>query len=69
MLFKKMLVTSNWKYRAKTHRLKQAKRLELPLPITNAKISLLMGLDWMQLLGITRNSTTDKIEIQSIELD
>ena len=41
--------------------------LQLPLLITKASITLLMGLDWMKRLGITLNTTTNDIKIHNIK--
>ena len=43
--------------------------LKLPLLITKANITPLMGLDWMKRLGIPLNTTTDDITIHNIEMD
>ena len=43
--------------------------LELPLSITKAQTSPLMGLDWMQRLKIKLNSDNDGIQIHNIKLD
>ena len=43
--------------------------LQLPLLITKANITPLMGLDWMKRLGITLNTITDDIKIQNIKMD
>ena len=42
--------------------------LQLPLLIPKAKITPLMGLDWMKRLGIALN-TTDSIKLHNIKLD
>ena len=43
--------------------------LQLPLLITKANITPLMGLDWMKRLRITLNTTTDDIKIHNIKMD
>ena len=43
--------------------------LQLPLLITKANITPLMGLDWMNRLGIALNTTTENFKIQNIKLD
>ena len=43
--------------------------LQLPLLITKANITPLMGLDWMNRLGITLNTTTEDVKIHNIKLD
>ena len=43
--------------------------LQLPLLITKANNTPLMGLDWMKWLRITLNTTTDDIKIHNIKLD
>ena len=43
--------------------------LQLPLLITKANITPLMGLDWMKRLGITLNTTTDDIKIHNTKMD
>ena len=43
--------------------------LQLPLQITKANFTPLMGLDWMKRLGITLNTTTDDIKIHNIKID
>ena len=44
--------------------------LQLPLLITKANITPLMGLDWMKrLLGRALNTTTDDIKIHNIKMD
>ena len=43
--------------------------LQLPLLITKAKITPLMGLDWMKRLKITINSNTEAIKIHNIRMD
>ena len=42
---------------------------QLPLLITKANITLLMGLDWMKPLKITINSSTEAIKIHNIGMD
>ena len=44
-------------------------RIQLPLLITKAKIIPLMGLDWMNRLGIALNTTSEDIKIHNIKLD
>ena len=41
--------------------------LQLPLLITKANITLLMGLDWMNRLGIALNTTTEDVKIHNIK--
>ena len=43
--------------------------LQLPLLITKANITPLMGLDWMKRLKITINSNTEAIKIHNIRMD
>ena len=43
--------------------------LQLPLLITKANITPLMGLDWMKRLKITINSNTEGIKIHNIRMD
>ena len=43
--------------------------IELPLLITKAKTSPLMGLDWMQRLKINLSSNNEAIQIHNIKLD
>ena len=43
--------------------------LQLPLLSTKANKTPLMGLDWMNRVGIALNTTTDGIEIHNIKLD
>ena len=43
--------------------------LQLPLLITKANTTPLMGLDWMNRLGIALNTTTENFKIQNIKLD
>ena len=43
--------------------------LQLPLIITKANITPLMGLDWMKQLKITFNSNTEAIKIHNIRMD
>ena len=43
--------------------------LQLPLLITKANITPLMGLDWMKRLKITINSNTEAIKIHIIRMD
>ena len=43
--------------------------LQLPLLITRANITPLMGLDWMKRLEITVNSNTEAIKIHNIKMD
>ena len=43
--------------------------LQLPLLITKANITPLMGLDWMNRLGIALNTTTEDVKIHNIKLD
>ena len=43
--------------------------LQLPLLITRANITPLMGLDWMKRLEITINSNTEAIKIHNIKMD
>ena len=43
--------------------------LQLPLLITKANITLLMGLDWMKRLGITLNTRTNNIKLHNIRMD
>ena len=43
--------------------------LQLPLQITKANISPLMGLDCMNRLGIALNTTTEDVKIHNIKLD
>ena len=43
--------------------------LQLPLLITKANIAPLMGLDWMNWLGIALNTTTEDVKIHNIKLD
>ena len=43
--------------------------LQLPQLITRANITPAMGLDWMERLGITLNTTTDDIKIHNIKMD
>ena len=43
--------------------------LQLPLLITKANITPLMGLDWMTWLGIALNTTTEDVKIHNIKLD
>ena len=43
--------------------------LQLPLLITKANITPLMGLGWMKRLGITLNATTYDIKIHNIKMD
>ena len=43
--------------------------IQLPLLITKANITPLMGLDWMNRLGISLNTTSEDIKIHNIKLD
>ena len=43
--------------------------LQLPLLITKANITPLMGLDWMKRLGITLNTIVDDVKIHNIKMD
>ena len=43
--------------------------LQLPLLITKANITSLVGLEWMKRLGIALNTTMDSINIHNINLD
>ena len=43
--------------------------IQLPLLITKAKITPLMGLDWINLLGIALNTTSEDNKIHNIKLD
>ena len=43
--------------------------IELPLLITKAKTSPLMGLDWMQRLKVNLSSNNEAIQIHNIKLD
>ena len=43
--------------------------LQLPLLITEAYITWLMGLDWMKLLGIALNPAIDDIKIHNNRMD
>ena len=43
--------------------------LQLPLLITKANITPLMGLDWMNRLGIALHTTTEDVKIHNIKLD
>ena len=43
--------------------------LQLPLLITKANLTPLMGLDWMNRLGIALNTTTEDVKIHNIKLD
>ena len=43
--------------------------LQLPLLITKANITPLIGFDWMKRLGFALNATTDSIKIHNIQLD
>ena len=43
--------------------------LQLPLLITKANITPLMGLDWMKRLEISLNTTNENIKIHNIRMD
>ena len=43
--------------------------IQLPLLITKANITPLMGLDWMNRLGIALNTTSEDIKISNVKLD
>ena len=43
--------------------------IQLPLLITKATTPLLMGLNWMQRLGIKINTDNSEIQIHNIQLD